>query len=450
MEQAPKKQQILIVDDEEVVRNSLSKALRQKGMVTRLAGSGKRALELLQTTPFDAALLDIIMPDIDGIALLKQIRNQYPLTPVIMITAYPTIETAIRSVKFGAVDYLVKPFRLNDLSAAMEKISHTTAAFASPDAADCLKIDAEKDLIIGESHSMRGILEKILRIATTDSTILITGESGTGKELVARAIHAKSPRCGHPFVAVDCSSLGETLSEEDLFGHVGKSSTRGPQQGLLESAHQGTLLLDEIANLSPSMQAKLLRFIQERELVKAGGGEKVLLDIRILSSSNQNLEDLISSGRFREDLFYRLSVVPLRLPPLRMRQADIPLLMDHFLQKHAVKLQRTVPRVSTEALEILQSYSWPGNVRELEHTVERILVLGDTDVIRPQDLPAFISQREGDFQMFAEEPPTLEELEKRYIRFVLRQTRGKKAQSASILGINRKTLTAKIKKYDLY
>ena len=454
MNNTSQKHQVLIVDDEAVVRNGLSRALTKKGMVTRLAASGKRALDLLQKDRFDAVLLDILMPDMDGISVLKQIRHQYPHIPVIMITAYPTIETAIRSVKLGALDYLVKPFRLDDLNAAMEKITDPPPLpFSIPEPPDTLKIDSEKDLIIGRSYQMKEILAKILKIAMTDSTVLITGESGTGKELVARAIHAKSHRHDHPFVAVDCSSLGETLSEGDLFGRVrgqGPGSRGEPQQGLLEYANGGTLLFDEIANLSPSMQAKLLRVIQEREFMKTGDQKKIKLDVRIISSSNKSLEDLIASGRFREDLYYRLSVVPLHLPSLRRRQEDIPLLVDHFLQKFTARLQRSVPQVSAEALEILKTYSWPGNVRELEHTIERILVLEDTDVIRPQDLPAFISQRQGDFQMFAEEPPTLEELEKRYIRFVLRQTKGKKAQSAKILGINRKTLTTKIKKYGLY
>jgi transcriptional regulator with PAS, ATPase and Fis domain len=299
---------------------------------------------------------------------------------------------------------------------------------------------------------MKKIFEKILKVAPTDSTVLISGESGTGKELVARAIHANSNRKEREFVAVDCSSLVETLLESELFGHV-KGSFTGAHQtkhGLFELANHGTFFFDEISNLTLNIQAKLLRVIQEREFMKVGDQKKIKLDIRIISASNKNLVKSIHSGDFREDLYYRLSVVPIHLPPLRNRVEDIPPLIEHFLNKFSKKIKRSVPEVSNEAMEVLKEYPWPGNVRELEHTVERILILEDTDVIRVRDLPSFISQRQGEIQMLPEEPLSLKELEKKYIRFILQRTKGKKTQAANILGINRKTLGMKIKKYGLY
>ncbi len=453
MAKAREIEQVLVVDDESVVRTGISRALNQRGMTTTLAASGKEALDLLEGQDFQLVLLDIRMSDIDGIEVLKMIRARYPQTDVIMITGYPTIDSAVQCVKLGALDYLVKPFRLDDLEAALKKVGPRAGEARNASVGrKGLKIDSNKDLIIGQGRPMKKIFDKILKVAPTDSTVLITGESGTGKELVARAIHAKSLRNAREFVAVDCSSLVETLLESELFGHVKGSFTGALQtkHGLFELANHGTFFFDEIANLSLKIQAKLLRVVQEREFMKVGDQKKIKLDIRIISASNKNLEDSVRSGEFREDLYYRLSVVPIDLPPLRKRKEDIPLLFHHFLEKCCNRIKRSVPEVSDEAMEILQEYNWPGNVRELEHTIERILILEDTDKIRPTDLPAFISQRQGEFQMFSEDPLTLEELEKKYIRFVLRRTKGKKKKSADILGINRKTLGMKIKKYGLY
>ncbi len=445
--------QVLVVDDEAVIRNGISRALHHKGIATTLASNGQEALDLLNHNSFDLVLLDIRMPDIDGITVLKQIRVKYPGTSVIMITGYPTIASAVFCMKIGALDYIVKPFRLDDLEAALAKTTLHHVHSQKPVISGLgLTIESKKKLIIGQSRPMKRIFEKILRVASTDSTVLITGESGTGKELVALAIHANSNRKDKEFVAVDCSSLVETLLESELFGHV-KGSFTGAHQtkhGFFELANHGTFFFDEIANLSLKTQAKLLRVIQEREFIKVGDQKKIQLDIRIISASNKNLQESVRSGDFREDLYYRLSVVPVHLPPLRKRKEDIPLLINHFLEKFSKKIKKSMPEVSSEAMEILKEYAWPGNVREIEHTIERILILEDTDIIRARDLPSFISQRQGEFPMFSEEPFSLEELEKRYIRFVLRRTKGKKTEAADILGINRKTLGLKIKKYELY
>ena len=443
---------VLIVDDEAVVRKGIQRALEKKGMKTVLAANGKGALALLDSQPFKLALLDIRMPDMDGVTLLRKIHSEYPETGVIMITGYPTIDNAVNCIKLGAIDYLVKPFSLDDLKSALKKADclDATEGKSSTERAG-LETGVNKDVMIGRSLPMRKIFDKILKVAPTDSTVLITGESGTGKELVARAIHRNSHRKNREFVAVDCSSLVETLLESELFGHVKGSFTGAhhTKHGFFELANHGTFFFDEIANLSLKIQAKLLRVIQEREFIKVGDHKRVQLDIRIVSASNKNLEESVKAEKFREDLYYRLSVVPLKLPPLRKRKEDIPLLMDHFLSRLSNKMKKAVPEVSEDAMGMLVDYAWPGNVRELEHTVERILILEDTDMIRPRDLPSFISRRQGEFQMFSEEPLSLRELEKKYIRFVLARTKGKKAKAADILGINRKTLGQKIKRYGL-
>lgn len=446
------KKNILIVDDESVVRKGISRALEKKRMNARQAVSGREALDILDSQAIDLVLLDIRLPGMDGIQVLKQIRLRHPETEVIMITGYPTIDSAVHCVKLGAVDYLVKPFRLDDLEAALNKSRHVRdRSDHSVIDGSGMKVDSGNNLIIGQSRPMRAIFEKILKVAPTDSTVLITGESGTGKELVARAIHNNSRRKDNEFLAIDCSSLVETLLESELFGHVKGSFTGAAQtkHGFFELANHGTFFFDEVGNLSRNIQAKLLRVIQEREFMKVGDTKKTKLNIRIISASNQSLKESVKAGNFREDLYYRLSVVPLHLPPLRERKDDIPLLIDHFLNKFCRKIKKSVPEISPEAMEILKEYSWPGNVRELEHTLERIIILEDTDVIRARDLPSFISQRQGEFQMFSEEPLSLEELEKKYIRFVLRRTNGKKTKAADILGINRKTLGLKIKKYGI-
>jgi DNA-binding NtrC family response regulator len=452
MAKRKKIEHVLIVDDEEVVRKGISRALVNRNIHATEALNGKEALARLQTRSFDLVLLDIKMEDMDGIEALQQIRRDDPEANVVMITGYPTIATAVHCTKLGALDYLTKPFSLDDLDAALNKVYNKKAAEGESSPARAgIKQDSPKRLIVGESPPIRKIFEKIARVAPTESSVLISGESGTGKELVARAIHANSNRKDMEFVAVDCSALVETLLESELFGHV-KGSFTGAHQtkhGLFELANHGTFFFDEITNLSLKIQAKLLRVIQEREFMKVGDQHRIKLDVRIIAASNTPLPEAIQNGTFREDLFYRLSVVPLELPPLRNRREDIPLLIEHFLEKLSRKMKKSTPRISPEAIGVLKQYPWPGNVRELEHAIERILILEDTDIIQERNLPSYIIQRQGDLQIFPEDPITLEELEKKYIAFVLKKTKGKKIEAARILGINRKTLSAKINKYRL-
>jgi len=358
----------------------------------------------------------------------------------------------MNSMKHGALDYLVKPFRADDL----ESIVHEALDVSGHRQNSHLFRQEERvgrvvGSIVGKSPAIKKVFTKIERAAPSDSTVLLTGESGTGKELAARAIHRLSWRGRQEFVPVDCSALVENLLESELFGHVRGSFTGAHQtkHGLFELANHGTFFFDEITNLSLNIQAKLLRVIQEREFMKVGSQKRIKLDIRIIASCNKDLRTAIRAGTFREDLYYRLSVVPIHLPPLRERSGDVPLLLDHFIRSYNHKTGREVKGVSPQALKMLCAYSWPGNVRELEHTVERILILEDCETIEPEHLPSFISQRKADFQVFSDAGYTLEQLEKRYIQIVLRRTKGVRNEAARILGINRKTLGHKIKKHDL-
>jgi two-component system, NtrC family, response regulator AtoC len=444
--------QVLVVDDEAVVRNGIAQVLSGQNLEVRTATHGAEALEMMAAAPAEVVLLDIKMPGLDGKDVLKTIRREYPATQVIMITGYPDVEGAVECMKQGAMDYLTKPFRIDELETVVKKA--LDSGREGPGASPAAEEGAEEPgiaSIIGHSPAMQQVFAKIRRAAPSDSTVLLTGESGTGKELVARAIHELSPRADKEFVPVDCSALVETLLESELFGHV-KGSFTGAHQtkhGLFELADHGTFFFDEITNLSLNIQAKLLRVIQEREFMKVGSQRRTKLDIRIIASSNRVLAEAIKEGSFREDLYYRLSVIPIHLPPLRERTGDIALLAEHFLNKYSQKANRQPKEISSRAMKMLCAYSWPGNVRELEHTMERIIILEDGDVILPEHLPSFISQRRGEFQVFSDEDHTLEELEKRYIQFILRRTKGKRQEAARILGINRKTLGQRIKKFNL-
>ncbi|MFZ5451344.1 MAG: sigma-54-dependent transcriptional regulator [Thermodesulfobacteriota bacterium] len=450
MEQPDIIRQILVVDDEATIRAGLAQALGKQDMVVHTAAQGWEGLELLAKQPVGIVLLDIKLPDMNGVEMLKTIRRQYPDTEVIMITGYPTIQGAVECIKYGAMDYLVKPFRLDELEVLVEKALGLLEEKQAP-----FPLEESRgrgiDFMVGQSPAMQNVFAKIRRAAPSNSTVLLTGESGTGKELAARAIHNLSPRRDKEFVPVDCSALVETLLESELFGHV-KGSFTGAHQtkhGLFELANQGTFFFDEITNLSLNIQAKLLRVIQEREFMKVGSQKRIRLDIRIIASSNRSLEEAIKAGAFREDLFYRLSVIPIHLPPLREREGDIPLLAEHFLQKHKQRGNREITGISSQATKILSAYSWPGNIRELEHTIERIIILEDGEIIQPEHLPSFISQRQSEFQVFSDGEYSLEEVEKRYIQLVLRRTKGRRQEAARILGINRKTLSSKIDKYKL-
>lgn len=445
------KPKVLAVDDEAGVLSAIKKMIEHLGLPCKEAQDGEQALEMMAEEPFDIVILDMKMPGMDGIEVLKRIRKSHPETVAIMITGHPSIADAVESIQVGAMDYLEKPFEFNDLKdlvlRACEAIDKRVRQAATGEGRNSVRI-------VGKSTPIQEVIATIRRVACADSSVLITGESGTGKELAARAIHDHSARCGNDYVAVDCSSLVESLIESELFGHVKGAFTGAHENkhGLFELANHGTFFFDEITNLSVNTQAKLLRVIQEREFIKVGSRERRKLDIRIITASNDNLPEAIKRGVFRKDLYYRINVVPIHLPPLRQRSDDIVLLVEHFLGEYNREYNCNVQGISDEALEMLISYSWPGNVRELKHLIERIIVMGVDDLIRLEHLPRFIAQRSREFHVPSEDGhgyQSLENVEKRYIEFILGRTKGRRHQAARILGINRKTLAAKINKYGL-
>ncbi|MGD0625624.1 MAG: sigma-54 dependent transcriptional regulator [Thermodesulfobacteriota bacterium] len=446
---------ILIVDDELGVRDSLRMIFKKDYQVI-LAGSSKEAWEKIQKEEPDLIFLDIIMPEKDGMEMLKEIRQIQPLTPVVMLTATKMVKTAVEAMKLGAYDYINKPFDVEELMLLAEK------ALESRD----LKIEnrrlqeevAERyrfDNIIGKSKEMREIYSTIRQIAEKNSTVLIHGESGTGKELVARAIHYNSLRKDKPFVAVNCAAIPETLIESELFGHEKGAFTDAQSRriGHFELAHQGTLFLDEVSELSLPTQAKILRSLQEREFVRVGGMKTVSVDVRLISATNKNLEEMMARGAFRSDLYYRINVVPLTIPPLRKRKEDILLLVQHFLDKHAAPGKKNI---SPEAMDILVAYDWPGNVRELENIIERIVVLTNVETISPNELPAtlmtnsrveLIKQEVLDGRISFEDAER--DFEKDIILEALKKSNFVQTKAADLLGISRRILKYKMDKYGI-
>jgi DNA-binding NtrC family response regulator len=442
---------ILLIDDDPAVRDSCSQVLVRAGYRVATAPDGREGLDRFGAGSYAAVLLDLKLPGMAGLDVLRILRETSPETPVVIITGYASIPSAVEAVKEGAFDYLAKPFTPEELRLAARR-----ALEARKRRIESLYLRREQDsrggfdMAAGRSRAMARLMEVVGRVSPTDSTVLIVGESGTGKELLAREIHRNSLRAGAPFVVVDCGALVETLFESELFGHV-KGSFTGAHEtkhGRFESADGGTIFLDEVGNISLNIQAKLLRVIQEREVTRIGSSRPIKVDVRILAATNVNLEDLVRAGRFREDLFYRLSVVPVRLPPLRDRKEDIPLLADHFLRKFGRRAKRKTASLSPRALRTLQDYDWPGNIRELENTIERAVVLAKSETLEPEDLLYYgvstgrPGPEGGTFR-------TLEEMERDHIRNVLQANLGNRSRTAEALGIDRKTLWAKIKKYGL-
>lgn len=444
---------VLIVDDEKVIRDSFSRVLLKEGYVVEAVESGRLALERAAEEPFDIVVLDLKMPGLDGMETLRELKEKDPDVVSVMITGYPTIESAVQAVKLGAYDYLTKPCSPEELRIVMARAAERRKlSFENEQLRRRLEASAISEPIIGESKAMRLIMGISRKVASTESTVLITGESGTGKELVARAIHQLSPRKEKEFVAVDCNALVESLLESELFGHVKGSFTGAisTKHGLFELANGGTFFFDEVGNLSPNIQSKLLRAIQEREVKPVGGNQRIKVNVRIIAATNQNLMEAIAQKTFREDLFYRLSVVPVHLPPLRERKEDIPLLVQHFIQRYNRKRKKPVAGITPAAMEMLMKYNWPGNVRELENTIERAMILEEGEMITPKSLPwLFLREPAEKAAASSKRLVSLEELEKEHIEFVLQQTAGHKSRAAKILGIDRKTLYQKVQKYHL-
>ncbi|MGO8990844.1 MAG: sigma-54-dependent transcriptional regulator [bacterium] len=445
-----KRYRILVVDDDLEMCGLLSDVLSQEGFSALTINQSLEASKTIKKEEFDVIVTDLRMKGLKGLDLLQEAKRVAPLTPVIIITAFGTIESAIQAMKMGAYDYITKPFQIDEFVLTVKKALENRLLKK-----EVVRLRKEVESryhfhhLIGKSPSMQSIYDLIERIGDSTSNVLITGESGTGKELVARAIHYNGIRKEGPFIPINCAAIPETLLESELFGYKKGAFTdaKTDKKGLIVEAAEGTIFLDEVTEMSPLFQAKLLRVIEEREVRPLGDTNSYPIDVRIISASNRDIENLIHQGRFREDLYFRMKVIDIELPPLRERREDIPLLVDHFINQFGNKPNRKISGVSEETLRILINYSWPGNVRELENIIQRAIALCRHEVILPEDLPSSML-REPDEESLLEKglhkKYTLDQLEKEYIKKVLIDAGGNKSKAAEILGLDRKTLYRKI------
>lgn len=443
---------ILIADDDESLRRVIEYNLSNKGYRILLANNGNEALNIFKSEDVDIVITDIQMEKVDGLELLEEIKRLKSNALVIMITAHGSIETAVKAMKLGAYDYITKPFDRDELQIIIEKAQNLQSLMSEnirlrQELADRFSLDN----IIGASSKMKRIYDMVARVAKSDSTILLQGESGTGKELIARAIHFNSSRAKKPFITVNCSAIPENLMESELFGHVKGAFTGAikDKAGKFEAAEGGTIFLDEIGDVRKDLQVKLLRVLQEKSIDKVGSTQDINVDVRVIVATNILLETAIEEGKFREDLFYRISVIPILLPPLRERKDDITLLVQHFMTKHGGNDCKMLP----EALDILNRYDWPGNVRELENIIERAIVLKEEDnVISPEDIPDHIKRKQSSSQMSLEIPDeglNLEEVEKALIINAMNKAGQNQTRAAELLNISRQTLIYRMQKYDI-
>jgi DNA-binding NtrC family response regulator len=442
---------VLVVDDDQTARRLLQEVMAREGYRVEAAETGREAIEKAGAVLFDVVLSDIRMPDRDGLEVLRALRRLAPETIVIMMTAFGSIETAIEAIKEGAYDYISKPFKLDEVRLTVRRaLDHKKLLKENIRFRKELRERYQLENIVGRSHSMLEVYKVIARVASSSSTVMIQGESGTGKELIAKAIHYNSPWADSPFVVVDCGALTETLLESELFGHVRGAFTGAvaSKKGLLEDADGGTCFLDEVGGIGSTLQAKLLRFLQEREIKRVGSTDSVRLNVRVIAATNRDLETLVREGKFREDLFYRLSVVAIPLPPLRERKDDIPLLAEHFLAKYARQNKKQISHISPEAMVLLCAHDWPGNVRELEHVIERGVALTGSPVLLPEDLPAKLRKEAGEAASSGQSL-TLRELERQHIQRMLRVAGGNKTLAAQLLGVHRRTLYRLAERYQI-
>ncbi len=447
---------ILIVDDEANMLDILSDVLSDEGYIVDVASDGLEAIEKASSGDFHVVILDLRLPDMSGLDILREIKSKTPQTVTIMITAYSSVDTAIQAMKIGAYDYITKPFKIEQLKRVVASALELGASFFRAPRAE---VPGEREFgMIGSSSEMQGIFKMIDCVAPTNASVLIYGETGTGKELLAKAIHNCSHRVGRPFIKVNCAAIPEGLLESELFGHERGAFTSAvtTRLGRFEMADSGTVFLDEIGEMSPAMQAKLLRVTQEKEFERVGSSETRSVDVRIISATNKNLIELVAEGSFREDLYYRLSVVPIYIPPLRERKSDIRLLSENFLRRYANSLGKKVESISKEAMEVLMAYDWPGNVRELENCIERAVIFTKGPVIRRNSLfvglPAInapVSYGYDPDRAASKKPGSIKEVERAHIIRVLKATNSNRTQAAEILEISRRTLQNKIKEYDI-
>ncbi|NOY76638.1 MAG: sigma-54-dependent Fis family transcriptional regulator [Calditrichaeota bacterium] len=441
----PEETRILIVDDEYSARDSLTKWFQVDGYQVDSAKDAYEALEKLKSKMFDIVLLDIKMPGMDGLELQEHIRELDPNIVIIIITAFASVDTAIRAIKAGAYDYVTKPFDPDDLEHIIENaMSQRKLAQENIQLRAQIEELVNFDEIIGETPQMKRVLDLVRTVAQTDSTVLIRGESGTGKELIARAVHFNSPRRNRPLISINCGAFSESLLESELFGYEKGAFTGATKQykGKIEIAEGGTLFLDEIGDISPKTQLNLLRVLETKKLTRLGGEKEIAVDFRLITATNRDLEEAIREGKFREDLYYRLNVFTIFLPPLRERSGDIPLLANHFLKKYAAAIHKNIESISPSAMDLLMNYPWPGNIRELENAIERAVVICKGNQIEPEHLPLQQTAKTFGFSQQA-----LEAVEKEHIQRILQRTGWNVTQAAKILKIDRVTLYNKIKRY---
>ena len=449
---------LLIIDDEKSLLEVLSMVFKKEGYEVKAAASGAEALEILNSNSVDLVITDIRMPHISGMEILQYVKGNMPEVPVIVITAYGSIQQAVEALKAGALDYIVKPFDVEELKILVargleRKHLEQENLLLKKD----LKEKFRFEDMIGKSRLMQEIYVLIEKVASTDSTVLITGESGTGKEMAARAIHNLSRRRDKPFVTINCAALPESLLESELFGHTKGSFTGAvsDKKGMFEVAHKGTLFLDEIGEMSPWTQVKLLRALQERKIRRVGGTEEIPIDVRVIAATNQDLKKRIEEGKFREDLYYRLNVISFEMPPLRKRVEDIPLLVQHFLQKYCQQMGKKMKRLAPEVVGIFEVYTWPGNIRELENVIERIVAIEDRETITSTCLPPEMVGVARKDEIRVELEPNfnlndyLDSIAKRYILKALDMSGGRLKKAAPLLGVSYRTLRYLVDKYGL-
>jgi len=458
---------ILVVDDEPSMRQMLAIVLKREGYEVALAENGKMAVAALERGPFDLLISDIKMPDMSGVEVLRAAKQIDPDILGMMITAFASTETAIEAMRLGACDYLSKPFDIDLLKMKVrEKVENRALKQENVLLKRTLGLSHQFSNIIGRSESMLDVFKMIETVARTNSTILLTGESGTGKGLVAQAVHYNSLRRDKPMVSLNCGAMPETLLESELFGHMRGAFTGADQnkKGLLEAAEKGTIFLDEIGEMSPVMQVKLLRVLQERRFRRVGGLEELQADIRVIAATNQDLTKAVAEGRFREDLFYRINVIPIVLPPLRDRREDIPLIAEHFLAKYAAQMDKPVTAISRPAMDLLQKHDWPGNIRELENAIERAVALEGTPSVQPESLLSVVRGSQGrtpsapsasaaTHELLPAEGLDLEarvqEIERGYIAQALERANGVQVKAAELLGMSFRSFRYYVKKYNL-
>ncbi len=447
------KEKILVVDDEQSHRTMLKAVLSQEGYQITEAADGSSAIKAVETELVDLILMDIRMTDLDGIEAMREIKKTSPAIPVIMMTAYASVGTAVEALKSGAYDYLTKPLEMEELKLLIQKaLEHYRLREENIFLKERLADRFDFSRIIGKSRAMRALFESLSLVAPSDATVLIYGESGTGKELVANAIHQNSPRARKPFIKVSCAALPETLLESELFGHERGAFTGAitRKAGRFQLANQGTIFLDEVREMSSATQVKLLRVLQEREFEPLGSTKTIQVDIRVIAATNKDLEAEVKEGEFREDLFYRLNVVPIRLPLLRERKEDIPLLAEHYFNLYREKSKSPVKGFLPKTMDMIMRYEWPGNIRELENAVERAVLFCQSEYISPGDLPSALQTgQNGRSLVSVPSGMTLKEVEKEVIMSCLAETKGNRTQTAKVLGISRKTLQNKMKEYGI-